>query len=136
MGIIKLFTFKTYWGRYLIFSIFTLAFSLISLFVNVSSFPDQKESLLFLLIAPHFIYWGIYVFLSFERTFLRGKNEDRSRRKSSLNKIILMLVGTVLVIYNLYRVIFSLDFAVLPFVPIGTAILLAGYQDYHGAIDS
>lgn len=119
-------SFKTYWGRYLIFSIIVLLIALIAFTSEPIDFPSKQVHFFFLLLIPHWVYWMFHAFFLFDRKFL--STMGLGMRKSSINWWILVALGLLAIVFSLFRIISDSELSALPFFPIGLSILLAAYN--------
>lgn len=127
-----LFSLKTIWGRYLIFSIVVLLIAL-SAFVNEeTTFPDKYSHFLFLVIAPHFTYWLIHGFLFLFMQLL--PSHGMSKSKIETNALIFMAFGGAIFLFIIVQMIIDFNLDLLPFVSISLSVFLGAFHIYTSEV--
>lgn len=124
-----IFTFKTFWGRYLIFSVVSLIFSFGVFADDNPDFPNKWVHLFFQYFGSHLLYWAIYTLISIQFMIIK-KSRSSFDFYTGMVPFLLILAGSFVCIMVTY---FAVNHkSIYPIVNFsqGLALVLAGYHLY------
>lgn len=122
-------SFKTYWGRYLIFSVVALLFSCGVFFIDDPDFPNKFAHLFFQYFGSHLLYWAVYTLISIQFMIIK-KSRFSSEFYTGMAPFLLILAGSFVCIMGTYFAVNHKSLYPLVNFSQGLALILAGYHLY------
>ncbi|MFK7783612.1 MAG: hypothetical protein AB8B56_00780 [Crocinitomicaceae bacterium] len=118
---------NTFWGRYLIFALLILPFSLTVTHEENSDFANAKIAFLFNYFGSQVFFWFLYVMVSLQFMVVKKSQFSFS---GYMNLVIFMfwLVGISLIVLNIFNSIRAQSLHLLSHVSFGLAFAFAAYN--------
>jgi hypothetical protein len=121
------FSLNTFWGRYLVFALVLIPFSLTSMLEENTDYPNPATAFLFHYFGCQLLFWALYVMVSLQ-FMMASKSEFSFFAYMSWVIFIFWLIGLSLIVVNIVSSIKTLSLDVLNHVSFGLAFLFAAYN--------